>query len=474
MMSNRSTPFLLPFVTGALMFAVTLPAAAFPAQLADTAAARSSFPATTLPPALRLAWNSVRTQQAPWIAGLPAAGGWIEQTVTASNGAMEDTFGSAVALDGDTALISATQPGSDTGGIPPGPGLVYVFSKQGTQWVETAQLKADDGLDGDFFGYAVALKGDTALIGAHTATVDGIAQRGAAYVFHRANGSWTQAAKLVAADGSQQSLFGAALAIDGDNAFVGAYGTTVDGSFGEGAVYVYSDIDGTPTFSTELFAGDGLANGQFGYAVAAHGGTVMASAPNATVDGVVNRGAVYLFTHDGGTWTQAQKIVSDDGASDDAFGVAVSYDDTHALVSTPTANSFTGGFYAFTAIDGVWTQSQKILPPDDFLPSDIFYGYSLALSGDQALVTYPSYNMGEGRVDLYGFDAVNGWTKRQVFTHDDSDVNDVFPNYGFAATIADSTMLISAAYRTVDGNLYQGAAYFYAKDAIFGDGFDGD
>jgi len=472
-MSNRSSFACQLLLAGVLLLTAAAPLAAFPATLSGRTADYAPVPSGALPPALRQAWNPVRVQRAPWIAGLPVPVGWIERTVVASDGVMEDTFGAAVAIDGDTALVSAPQPGSDVGGIPAGHGLVYVFSKQGAEWIETAQLRADDGADGDFFGYAVALHGDTALVGAHTATVDGVSQQGAAYVFHRANGSWMQTAKLVAADGGQQSLFGASLAIDGDNAFVGAYGTTVDGNFGEGAVYVYSDIDGTPTFTAELFADDGLANGQFGYSVAAHGGTLMVGSPNATVDDEANRGAVYLFTQDGTTWTQAQKIVADDGVGNDAFGIAISYDDTHALISTPTANTFTGGFYAFATVDGAWTQTQKILPPDDFLPGDIFYGFSLALSGNDAVVTYPSYDAGKGRVDLYGFDAVAGWTKREVFTHDNGDPADVFPNYGSAAAILDGTLLIGADYRTVDGNLYQGTAYFYTRDSIFEDGFDG-
>jgi hypothetical protein len=397
---------------------------------------------------------------------------WLEQQVFASDGAQEDTFGSAVAIDGDTALISAPQPGSETGGIPAGHGVVYVFRRQGGEWVQTAELAADDGADGDFFGFAVALQGNTALVGAHFVTVAGHAHQGAAYVFRYANGAWTQAQKLVADDGAEQSMFGAAVALDGDHAFVGAYGATINGNFGQGAVYAYSGVNDTSLVQTaELTADDGVANDQFGYSVAAHGGTVMTGAPNAKIGDNAGQGAVYLFSDASGTWTRTQKIVADDGIVNDAFGIAIAYDDAHALITAPLGNGFIGEWYAFGLDSGNRSQSQKILPPAG--ATDIFYALSIGLSGDRAVVTYPGYDAGHGRVDLYGLDDIDGWRLLQPYTHDTGNPNDFFPYYGWSAGISGTTFLVGAYGQQVGDNLYQGAAYFYVRDAIFADGFDG-
>jgi hypothetical protein len=397
---------------------------------------------------------------------------WLEQDVFATDGIQEDTFGSAVAIDGDVAIISAPQPGSDSGGIPAGPGRAYIFRNLGGTWVQTDVLTADDGEAGDFFGYAVAIQGDTALVGAHFATIDGHVQQGAAYVFHHADGAWTQTQKLVAGDGAAQSFFGAAVALDGDHAFVGSYAATIGGHFGQGAVYAYSGVaKGSLQPSGEITNPEGAANDQFGYAVAAHGGSVMIGSPNTKVGDHAAQGAVFLYENDGNGWTQAQQIVADDGLANDAFGLSVSYDDTHALVGVPVGNGFLGEFYAFARDGGAWTQTQKILPPDG--ATDIFYAVSVALSGDRAVVTYPGYAGGQGRVDLFGLDTGGDWNLLQAYEHPSGDPSDLFPYYGFAAGISGGHFLVGAYGRKVGDNLYQGAAYFYTRDALFADGFDG-
>lgn len=397
---------------------------------------------------------------------------WLEQEVLASDGIQEDTFGSAVAIDGGVAIVSAPQPGSSTGGIPAGPGRAYIFRNEGGSWVQTDVLTADDGVAGDFFGYAVAIQGDTALVGAHFATVDGHAQQGATYVFRHADGVWTQTQKLVAADGTTQSYFGAALALDGDHAFVGAYAATINGNFGQGAVYAYSGVTGASLQpSGEITNADGVANDQFGYAVAAHGGSVMIGSPNTKVGDNAAQGAVFLYEDDGSGWARTQEIVADDGVTNDAFGLSISYDDTHALVGVPLGNGFLGEFYAFAFDAGTWTQTQKVLAPDG--ASDIFYATAVALSGDRAVVTYPGYDTGQGRVDLFGLDAAGTWNLLQPYEHPSGDPADLFPYYGFSVGISGGTFLVGAYGRKVGDNLYQGASYFYTRDELFDDGFDG-
>ena len=91
----------------------------------------------------------------------------------------------------------------------------------------------------------------------------------------------------------------------------------------------------------------------------------------------------------------------------------------------------------------------------------------------QALVTYPGYDNGHGRVDLYGADATGEWNLLQTYTHDSGDPTDLFPYYGWSVSISGGTFLVGAFGREVGSNLYQGASYFYTRDALFADGFDG-
>src|SRR5207244_2622086 len=134
----------------------------------------------------------------------------------------------SVAVSGDTALVGAYGDNH---------GSVYVFTRAGGVWTQQAKLTASDGAVGDVFGYNVALSGDTALVGARNAN----AQQGAAYVFTRSGGVWTQQQKLTAGDGVAQDHFGRGVALSGDTALVGASGDDVGAAnTSEGSAYVFT------------------------------------------------------------------------------------------------------------------------------------------------------------------------------------------------------------------------------------------
>ena len=108
-----------------------------------------------------------------------------------------DNFGVSVAIDKDTAVIGAD--GEDDSGLLAN-GAAYVFTRSGGTWTERARLLASDKASGDRFGTAVALEGNTALVGAGGETHGGTWNNGASYVFTRSGGVWTEQAKLLASD----------------------------------------------------------------------------------------------------------------------------------------------------------------------------------------------------------------------------------------------------------------------------------
>ena len=122
-----------------------------------------------------------------------------QNELTAAAGAPNAWFGYSVALCEETALVGA--PHHDTPGQTAA-GAAYVFTRSGGSWTQQAMLTAADGAAGDHFSHSVALFGETALIGAPRHEVAGQADAGAAYVFTRSGGSWTQQAMLTAADGA--------------------------------------------------------------------------------------------------------------------------------------------------------------------------------------------------------------------------------------------------------------------------------
>ena len=105
-------------------------------------------------------------------------------------------------------------------------------------WAEQ-DVTASDGANDDRFGTSVAVSGDVAVVGAFDAKVGDNYQQGAAYVFTRQAGTWTETQKLVASDGAGMANFGAAVAFAGDAILVGAIGANVGGNSAQGAVYVF-------------------------------------------------------------------------------------------------------------------------------------------------------------------------------------------------------------------------------------------
>ncbi|MGH8162391.1 MAG: Ig-like domain-containing protein, partial [Gammaproteobacteria bacterium] len=138
-------------------------------------------------------------------------------------------FGSAVALSVTSALIGAD-----------GSGAAYVFTGSGSGWNQSAELTPSDASANGGFGAAVALDGTTALVGADNAEIAGQASQGAAYLFTESNGIWSQTRKFTASNGTALDHYGFAVALEGVTAMVGAPQANPKHQAHEGELYVYS------------------------------------------------------------------------------------------------------------------------------------------------------------------------------------------------------------------------------------------
>jgi hypothetical protein len=258
------------------------------------------------------------------------SGSWTQaQKLTADDGAMFDNFGQAIAVDGDVLVIGAN---GATIGDQGAQGAAYVFTNDGSGWVQQQKLIADDGDTVDNFGVSAAIKDGTILIGSPYAAVDGHANQGAVYMFTQSGSGWTQVQKFSASDGAANDSFGMSMSLDGTTLVVGA--TQTDG---HGAAYVFN-VDGTGGTWTEtqkLVADDAGSNDNFGDAIGLSGSEVLIAADVSTVDGNTSRGAGYLFSLTGGTWVQAHKFVASDGTTDDFLGAAAAYDGDTVILSSP-------------------------------------------------------------------------------------------------------------------------------------------
>ena len=180
---------------------------------------------------------------------------FIQNTkLLATDGAAYDSFGWSVAISGDTMVVGAYQ--DDDKGV--WSGSAYVFTRDTSGWTQCAKLLASDGAVGDYFGRSVAISGDTVVVGAYSDGDKGN-NSGSAYIFTRdAAGSltsgWTQHAKLLASDGAANDYFGYSVAIDGDTVVVGAYQDDDNGS-SSGSAYVFKKSHPIP-----ILTYDGITN----------------------------------------------------------------------------------------------------------------------------------------------------------------------------------------------------------------------
>jgi hypothetical protein len=383
---------------------------------------------------------------------------WMEQKVTASDGTTNSYFGSAAALNGSTALIGADGDNSFQG-------AAYLFTKSNGSWSEGQKLTASDGLPGDEFGYRAALNDNTILVGAFTATVGGVASQGAAYVFTQSNGTWSESQKLTASDGGLFDNFGASVALDGSTLVVGANGATVGGNAAQGAVYVFTESNGTWTQTQKLTANDGVAYDNFGLSVALKGSTILVGSPAAAIGANAGQGALYVFTESNGNWSQTQKLTASDGAANDSFGESVALEGSTALIgaynATINGHQWQGAAYFFTESNGSWSEGQKLTASDGTAGAN--FGNALALEGSNALIGADASTVGgntyQGKAYLFTESGGN-WSQSDTFIASDGAVDDYF---GAALAWDGATALISTPHPTIGGNTWQGAAYFYEQ-----------
>jgi len=321
----------------------------------------------------------IRCLQIALAVGLPASAGLAqcdETSFRAADGASHDGFGLAVALSGDTALVGA--PGDDDAGS--SSGAAYVFEWSGSEWIEQKKL-APGGLGlGDRFGAAVSLDAQTALVGAWGDDDAGI-DSGAAYVFERTPSGWALVQKLVGRGGAAGDRFGAAVSVAGDVAVVGAFGDDDEA----GAAHVFERTPSGWAQTAVLVASDRASFDRFGASLSAFGEAVLVGARFHSLGG-----AAYFFERRPSGWIEAQKLVASDAEVFDEFGAAVALASGRALIGAPRDSgvaSLMGSAYVFERGPSAWVETAELSPCGG--AADDRFGSSVALAGDLALVGAP-------------------------------------------------------------------------------------
>jgi len=417
-----------------------------------------------------------------WIAAAAGSGRaqWVQTeaaTFTAPSPAADHHFGWSVDLDGDTALVGESWDFESDG-------AAYVFERdQGGPgaWGPTAELAPGDSTPFDAFGYAVALHGDRAVVGAYKANPSGLTDAGAVFVFERDRGgpgAWGQTAELTAGDAAAFSYFGRDVALEGDTLAVGA-----DAALTGGSAYVFeADFAGNWT-EVALLAPATLASGdRFGYSLSLSGDTLAVGAGWDDVASLANAGSVHVFERDAGgpgVWGQVAQLTASDAQ-------AFSYLGAEVAVSGPTllagaylydhAGLFNpGAVYVFERgpLEEDWSEVQQLLPS---VPREQgFFGATISIEGDLAVVNHghPTF-LADGTALLFerGLGGPGLWGERATFGASDAFFGD---GHGDALALSGDTVLIGAhgdshgsLVGEVDGLTYVGGPKpLFASDVTY-------
>ena len=399
-------------------------------------------------------------------AGLFAVPATAQTKLLASNGMPGDNYGQGVAIEGGLAVVGAPEADPVFGGE----GIIYVYERAATGWIETAQLIPGDPQLVQLLGFDVDVSGDLIVGGAD---FDGLVQGnpivGAAYVFRRTGGAWGQVAKLKPSDLSSIQFFAHRVAVDGVTVLGSSTGDPTLGQ-SAGAVYVFREVAGAFTQIDKLFASDGAAFDEFGYSLDMSGDTIVVGS-RGDDDLGPGSGAVYVFREVGGVFTQVAKLTASDGAGGDEFGSSVAIDGSRVVVGSTGADngvpgSNRGAAYVFDEVGGVWTETGK-LTASTAVNFD-FLGKVVALDGDLVVVgseeadtqsANPTFNRGAAYVfaNVAGPGVAPKWVELKRLTAPDGGQDDLF---ACSVGVSDGAVLCGM-FRDDDLGTDAGAAYVF-------------
>ena len=292
-----------------------------------------------------------------------------------------DFFGYSVGMDNGRLIVGANHAQL---------ARVYVNSPtswNNNLWYEEDSFSASDVASGDSFGSSTDISGDWAIVGSpHDDNARGT-NAGSAYLFQWNGSDWIQRKKIMASDGAANDYFGSAVAIHGDYAVIGApYEDNQRGS-NAGSIYVFQRSGTNWVQQTKQIPASGHASDHFGRAVAIHGAYILAGAHYDDNAKGNNAGAAYFFVRNGSTWSYKMKLIADDGAPGDTFGRSVALIENFAAIGAPyddnASGTNAGACYVYyrSGDDLLYVEKRTA---SDGAANDLF-GYSAAMSGTYAV-----------------------------------------------------------------------------------------
>jgi hypothetical protein len=304
-----------------------------------------------------LGGNTINNSGAAYIFEKNPSGNWLQgQKIVASDRSLSDSFGISVAINGDYLIVGSRYDDEDeTGGNTlSNAGSAYIFERDiNNVWIEKQKIVANDRGVNDLFGNSVSISDDSIVVGSWQNNTDSNNSNfkqdaGAAYIFERdVNNIWNQTQKITSSHRGEDDLFGNSVSIDGNYLIVGAYREDEDLTetnnwlSNAGAAYVFlRDVSGSWSQTDKLIPSDRATDDLFGGGVAINGNSIVVSAvyEDEDVTGmntINNSGSVYVYElNTSNVWVEKQKLVSSDRQANDLFGGAIAIHGDYIIIGT--------------------------------------------------------------------------------------------------------------------------------------------
>ncbi len=339
--------------------------------------------------------------------------------------------------------------------------ILAAFWISGVKAEVVKKLGSDMGIPSSF-GYSVDISGNWSIVGSpYVNNYEGVA-----YLYQRVGSdTWNGPYTIEATDFAQlqeDDWFGRSVAISGSYAIVGA--PNMDSTaVNTGAAYIYRNIlDDVWDDGTKIAASDAAEDDLFGNSVDIFGDYAIVGAPQET-GGDLYAGTAYIFHRtDTNTWTEAAKIVASDAEAYDNFGYSVAISGDLAIVGAIGESEGAGAVYIYRYIDPeTWDEVTKITATDGGDMDDSF-GISLAISGDYIIVgaAYDdSINSNAGAAYIFHQTDPDNWDIGTKITAADGGAEDIF---GLSVDISGDYAIVGAPLN----NAGAGAAYSYHRTGI--------
>jgi hypothetical protein len=266
-------------------------------------------------------------------------------------------------------------------------------------------------------------------------------------------------AKLTAADGDSLAQFGCSVSISGDYAIVGAVGDDENGLY-SGAAYIFMNSASTWEEQTKLIPNDAALNDRFGISVSISNNYAIVGAYNGKIDGI-NIGSAYIFKREGINWIEEDKLIPSDGAASDRFGHSLSISGDYVVVGSPQPfGNKSGSAYIFKRDGTNWIQQARLVSSD----SDSFdnFGYSVSISGEYAIVGARNDDDNgpeSGSAYIFKRDGTNWIQQAKLLANDGVEID----QFGFSVAI-DGDYAVVGASQDDDNGFNSGSAYIFKRD----------